>query len=126
MLNTNQIEKLTSNKNSNTVSYIQELLNNLELILTSDNNDYKFEESYNNWLDQFHDDEDIQVCGYSYRASEILKNVDPIAYRTSKSDFINYKIETIEELVEQELKELTNKKLKEILNKELEAILAKY
>lgn len=30
---------------------------------------------------------DVEVCGYSYGAGRLLKEVDPVAFRCGKSDF---------------------------------------
>lgn len=40
---------------------------------------------YDDYLDEVNGE--VEVCGMSYSASNVLKNVDPIAYRCGKSDY---------------------------------------
>lgn len=42
---------------------------------------------YDDYLDEVNGE--VEVCGMSYSASSVLKNVDPIAYRCGKNDYID-------------------------------------
>lgn len=44
----------------------------------------ELDDLYNEALDE---SGDVPVAGYKYLPSQVLKAVDPIAYRTGKSDF---------------------------------------
>ena len=77
---------------------------------------YASDESYSDWIDEI--EGEIIICGMSYSASNILREVDPISYRCifsdycdglEKEDFQEYedileKIREIEEEIE-EIKE---------------------
>jgi hypothetical protein len=43
------------------------------------------EEEYLDWLNEIHDN--VFICGMTYSAGEVLRAVDPIAFRCGKSDF---------------------------------------
>ena len=48
-------------------------------------NTQDIEASYQEYLDEAYGD--IEICGYTYSASQALESVDPIAYRVGLSDY---------------------------------------
>ena len=57
------------------------------------------ESEYDAFLDQNYDE--INICGLTYSASSALKNLDPIAYSCSKSDYeSNFDLENCAEYTE--------------------------
>lgn len=65
------------------------------------------ETEYDNWLDEVYGD--VNICGYTYSASQALENVDPTAYRCGKSDYESeYDLDNCEEYtdLQNELEEL--------------------
>lgn len=52
-----------------------------------DASDYVTEDDYDEMLDDCHGD--IDICGYSYSASRVLQEVDPIAYRCGYNDYVD-------------------------------------
>lgn len=44
------------------------------------------EDGYDDWLDEL---DDVRIGSLTYRASEVLKRVDPIAYRCGYSDWLD-------------------------------------
>lgn len=56
------------------------------------------EERYEQMIDDCH--EVVEVCGYSYSPSHVLKNVDPIAFRCGFSDYCSFMEEQEHTLVE--------------------------
>ena len=67
------------------------------------------EREYNDFLDQIYGE--VNICGITYSASRALKNLDPIAYRCSKSDYeSNFDLENCAEYIEKrdELEQLQN------------------
>tara|TARA_R100001510_G_C7649768_1_gene207238 strand:- start:1631 stop:1825 length:195 start_codon:yes stop_codon:yes gene_type:complete len=49
-------------------------------------NEYDAEEMYDEWLDSMGE---VEVCGLTYCASRVLKEIDPIAYRCGFNDFLD-------------------------------------
>jgi hypothetical protein len=68
------------------------------------------EENYSDQFDELLDEQgEISICGALYSPSTILKEVDPINYRCSLTDFVNsFDIEETEEYkdLQEELEEL--------------------
>lgn len=56
------------------------------------------EETFDDVLDECYPE--VEVCGYYYPVSEILKRVDPILYRVSRSDYTDSLYCEIEEIDE--------------------------
>lgn len=52
-----------------------------------DRSEYASEDLYDVWLDEM--DGLVSVAGLQYQASDILKQVDPIAYRTGFNDYVD-------------------------------------
>ena len=52
---------------------------------------FKFWSEAEEWFNEFLDEcyGEISVCGYEYPASQVLRRVDPVAYRTSLLDCLN-------------------------------------
>jgi hypothetical protein len=44
-------------------------------------------EFYDDMLDQYHENAEVTICGYTYAPSYALKSLDPIAYNTGLDDF---------------------------------------
>ena len=65
-------------------------------------NSFEYEcsdDEYDEMIDECN--EEINIFGMTYSASEVLKRVDPIAYRCGKSDFeANYDLDHCEEYCE--------------------------
>lgn len=53
--------------------------------------DYECEDNFDDLLDETNDE--VDICGYTYPASEALKCVDPTAYRCSLVDWESEKLE---------------------------------
>ena len=49
--------------------------------------EYEATAAYDDMLDEVY--EDVQIAGYSYSTSNALKEVDPIAYHTGMSDWLD-------------------------------------
>lgn len=65
------------------------------------------DEDYDNWLDELYGT--VNVGGYEYTTSHILAEVDPVAYRVGRTDFIgSVDIEDLDEYkdLEREVEEL--------------------
>ena len=76
---------------------------NAEIVAKKDaiyNFEYSCTESeYDYFLDQNYGE--VNICGLTYSASSALKNLDPIAYRCSKSDYeSNFDLEDCAEYTE--------------------------
>lgn len=52
--------------------------------------DDQLHEAYDNDLDETN--EPILVCGLSYQPSDVLKNVDPVAYRCGFNDWLDAEV----------------------------------
>lgn len=64
-------------------------------------------EDYTDQFDEMLDESgDVDVAGYTFSVSHILKNLDPIAYRCSLNDYVDstYSIEDLDEYKEMEEK----------------------
>lgn len=60
------------------------------------------DEEYVDHLDECYDD--VEVCGYSYGAGRLLKEVDPVAFGCGKSDYeseikseLEYQLENLDD-----------------------------
>lgn len=49
--------------------------------------DYQLEEMFDNMLDECF--EAVNICGWKYLPSRILREVDPVAYRCNFSDWLD-------------------------------------
>jgi len=95
------------------IKNIQYNIDNFEL------NESDYEEEYCNLLDE----EDVLVCGITFRPSQILKELDPTAYNVGLTDYVDgvdfyYNSDYID--LENELQDIENE-LQDIENK-IEAI----
>jgi len=50
----------------------------------------KFDEMYNNYLDETYP---VNIAGIKFNASDVLKKMDPTAYKVYKDDYANYLIQ---------------------------------
>ena len=50
----------------------------------------EFDEMYDNYLDQTYQ---VNIAGIEYNASDVLKEMDPTAYKVYKDDYANYLIQ---------------------------------
>ena len=78
---------------SMTKKEIKEALKNDEIILTDD---YELHEKYDEMLDEVYGD--AKVAGMNMQTSRVLKEMDPIAYRTGFNDWTD----SLDELIEGE------------------------
>ena len=85
---------------------IKFLFNGEEFETREEAEDYIYDdyacELYDDYLDE---QGEINICGLTYSPSEVLKEVDPIAYRCGYNDFCDSFYDEIEEEEEEEEEE---------------------
>ena len=90
MLN-NIIFNNASNENMRTIEQVKTEIENIELNISELNaqiDDFEYsltDAEYDEVLDESYDE--VNICGMTYTASQVLKNCDPVAYRCAKSDY---------------------------------------